>query len=324
MTEMADLLGLTDESVATDEAAVTAEVTADNTVTEPVAPAETPAQMPAPEAEPEPTTTEAVPAATVAEPAPETVVTGPDMLDMIMGRITTVGEADKYLRICIYGPPGVRKTTFIADAPKPIMFELDTGGSKSLIRDPRLVNLQKLPFRSMVQFNGFLDYLVAGDPRLDQWDTFIIDTYNGLQAKDLASVGFRSNGEPNYQENTKNMNLITDKLKQVQKHVIVTCHVREDKEEATGRVYIKPDLSPKVLGAVIADFDIIGYMTIEEGGLWQLRLMRTDRITAKSRVNGLPDVITLADGQPNIMDIFNKYEAARTDAINSTATTATN
>jgi len=241
------------------------------------------------------------------EPAAEP---GPDPLDVIMQRIVDVTDADKYLRICIYGPPGQRKTSFCATAPDALMFELDTGGSKSLMNTPELaVGISKLPFRSMYQFNLFQQYLVNDDERLAKYKTYIIDTYNGLQSKDLSEIPAMSDGKPNYNINTQNLKRITDQLKHINKHVIITAHVKEVKDESSGRILIRPDLTDKVAAAVYGDFDIIGYMTVEEG-TWTLRLEPTPTITAKTRVGGLPPVIE----NPNFGMILNAYEVTRARA----------
>ena len=116
-------------------------------------------------------------------------------------------------------------------------------------------------------------------------------------------------GKPNYNINTQNLKRITDQLKHINKHVIITAHVKEVKDESSGRILIRPDLTDKVAAAVYGDFDIIGYMTVEEG-TWTLRLEPTPTITAKTRVGGLPPVIE----NPNFGMILNAYEVTRARA----------
>lgn len=247
------------------------------------------------------------------QPTPSLMPTQDELLDILMSRIVPVTEADPYLRVCIYGYPGHRKTTFTATALDALMMELDTGGSKSLMNHANLArNVDKLPFRSMAQFNMLLDALVRDDPKLAKYKTFIVDTYNGLQSKDLSEIPFMSDGKPNYNINTQNLKMITDKLKQVQKHVIITAHVKEVKEDSTGRILRRPDLTDKVAAAVYGDFDIIGFMSLE-GDDCLLRLKELNGTTAKSRVGGLPEVMV----NPTFDQIVTAYNNMRTNSQNA-------
>ena len=263
---------------------------------------ETPSAEPAP-VEPEPVAiTE--PESTIVESEPEPVagtdpITEPieDLLDSIMKRVAPADKTSPWLRVLLYGPPGVRKTTFAALAPGAFIYETDTGGCESLLNFPETANVPVLPFRSTTQIlgmpgdPGLLDAMINDDPRLSKMQTFVIDTYTGYANKDLAEIPRLGDGRPNYLTNTEHMKDLTDKLRQIKKHLILIAHVKEEKDETTGVVLRRPDLTPKVAQAVIAMMGVIGYMTLD-GDNWQLQLQPSPGVAAKCRIGGLPATLS--------------------------------
>lgn len=236
----------------------------------------------------------------------------PDLLDGIMARVAPPNITNKFLRMLVYGDPGVRKTSFCATAPTPLIYETDTGGSESLLNRPETSQTLVLPFKSTAQLNGangqpgLLDSILNNDPRLAHIETLVIDTYTMYQAKDLAEIPRTGDGKPNYLVNTENLKLLTDKLRNIPMHLILTAHVKEEKDQTTGVILRRPDLTPKVSQAVIAMMGIIGYMTLD-GDNWQLQLQPSPGVAAKCRVGGLPASLPNPD--------FNTILTARNQTI---------
>lgn len=218
---------------------------------------------------------------------PEPATPQLDILDAIMQRVAPAGQGMPWLRILIYGPPGCRKTTFCGRAPKTFIYETDSGGQESLLNFPETAQTPILPFKSTFQLNTMVDAMLAGDPRMDFFDTFCIDTYTMYQAKDLGEIPRLGDGRPNYQLNTENLKTLTDRLRNIPKHLILTAHVKEEKDETTGVVLRRPELTPKVSQAVVAMMGVIGYMTVD-GDNWNLQLQPSPGVSAKCRVGGLP------------------------------------
>lgn len=251
-------------------------------------------------------------AAATAVPEPQPNL--PDILDGIMARINPPNITSKYLRVLIYGDPGVRKTTFCASAPGVLVYETDTGGSESLLNFPETARTPVLPFKSTYQLNQLVDAMLNDDPRLSHIETFVIDTYTMYQAKDLAELPRKGDGGPDYLKNTENLKILTDKLRNIPKHLILTTHVKEEKDQTTGIILRRPELTPKVSQAVIAMMGIIGYMTLD-GDSWQLQLQPTPGVAAKCRVGGLPATLTNPDFN-TILEARNKTIATNSNPTN--------
>ena len=238
------------------------------------------------------------------EAAPEfaaAVAEADDILDALMARIGTAETTNQYLRVMLYGPPGVRKTTFSAGSPRPLIYEVDAGGSKSLLNHPDLRNTPVLPFKSMNQCEVLIQKLGENNKLSETVDTLVIDTFSELQIKDLdrivqdAAAKDASRNKflpigPDYNINTEHMRQIADNLRNLPKHVIITCHVKEEKDDSTGRVLIRPNLTPKLARTMAGMFDVVGYMNVD-GDNWTLQVHPTTSVSAKTRLGGLPPVI---------------------------------
>jgi hypothetical protein len=87
-------------------------------------------------------------------------------------------------------------------------------------------------------------------------------------------------------------------------HVIVTCHVKEEKDDSTGRLLVRPNLTPKLAGTLAGIFDVVGYMQLDNDTA-KLQVHPTNTVTAKTRIGGLPPIIenpTFSD----LLTAFNK------------------
>lgn len=244
----------------------------------------------------------------------ETAPTGPtddDIIAGLLGSIKPVAEMSPFLRVAIFGDPGVRKTSFAATAPKPLMYEVDFGGAKSLLNHTELAKTRVMQFKSMYQFRQLLRFLTDDHEAFADVETLVIDTYSGLEQKSLKTFPVLSDGKPDYNQNSNQMKELTDLLRQVKKHVVITCHTKEEKDGESGRILRRPDMTPGIAKVLNGMFDIIGFMDVQEDS-WTLRLQKSGPYSAKSRVGGLPDVME----NPNFSTILNAYNKMRTAASN--------
>lgn len=225
-----------------------------------------------------------------------------DILTKLMARISPVGEANKYRKVLIYGNPGTGKTVFAGSAPSPLIVDVERGAS-SLNNHPELSNAAVMEFRSVAQLELLISKLAEG--ALPQYETIIIDSFSELQKRDLDDIlGHAAKMDasrnkylptgPDYNVNTEHMRQVASSLRALNRHVIVTCHVKEEKDDSTGRLLVRPNLTPKLAGTMAGMFDIVGYMNITGSGESAIRTLQvhpTDKVTAKTRVGGLPPVI---------------------------------
>jgi hypothetical protein len=93
-----------------------------------------------------------------------------------------------------------------------------------------------------------------------------------------------------------------DDLRELDRHVIVTGHAKEEKDESTGRLLIRPNLTPQVVAAMAGIFDAVLYLErIEEPDGTVKRMLRTQptsrptSIMAKTRINNLDTILADSD-----------------------------
>lgn len=66
-------------------------------------------------------------------------------------------------------------------------------------------------------------------------------------------------------------------------HVIFTSHTTETKDESTGAVLIRPNLTPGTLSSVTGQVDVVAYMDVNRKNKRTLHLFGSDRFWAKAR-----------------------------------------
>lgn len=225
-----------------------------------------------------------------------------EVLSKLMARISPVASAPKRRKVLVYGEPGTGKTVFAASAPSPLIVDVERG-TMSLLNHDEYRDTAVLEFRSVAQLELLIGKLAEG--ALPEYETIVIDSFSELQKRDLDDIlaaaakqdasrnKFLPTG-PDYNINTEHMRRIASSLRDLDRNVIVTCHVKEEKDDSTGRLLVRPNLTPKLAGTMAGIFDVVGYMTINGSGENAKRTLQvhpTNKVTAKTRIGGLPPVI---------------------------------
>jgi hypothetical protein len=240
-----------------------------------------------------------------------------DILDALMSRIGSVESHTKYLKVLLYGMPGTRKTVFTATSPNPLIIDVEKG-AHSIRNHPELAaNTKVLEFRSIFQAEQLLGYLMKKDdiPGLADRETCVVDSFSELAKRDLDEIVGEAAAKdasrnkylpigPDYNISTEHMRQFASKLRDLPMHVIVTCHVKEEKDESSGRLLVRPNLTPKLAGTLAGIFDVVAYMQLDND-VAKMQVHPTDKVTAKTRIGGLPPIIenpTFGD----LLTAFNK------------------
>lgn len=241
-----------------------------------------------------------------------------EILDALMSRISSVTAATRYLKILVFGQPGTTKTSFAGTAPKPLFVDVERG-TTSLLNQPETRHVDVLEFRSIRQVELLISKMSEGNNPLDKYETLVIDSFSELQKRDLddivkkAAMADASRNPylpigPDYNINTEHMRQVADALKSLNKHIIVTCHVKEEKDDTTGRVLLRPNLTPKLAGSMNGLFDVVAYMDVDRSGGGFRRTLQvhpTPNVSAKCRIGGLSAVIE----DPKFDDLLNALNA---------------
>lgn len=195
------------------------------------------------------------------------------------------------LNMVLYGIPGIGKTTLAStaqDSPygKNVLFVDVEGGTRSISDRKDITVVQPEGFD---QIREVFEWIILGK---HDFQTFVIDTISETQmvgmkdimltAKDVEWPGIQDWGR-----STEQMMRLVRAFKGLAQtrgwNVIFTAHARESKDEIEGRIYVRPNLTPKVTERIGMVVDVIGYMSKEDDGTRTLTLEPTRRVLAKYR-----------------------------------------
>lgn len=248
----------------------------------------------------------AVPGITTGTTPSAKVEKADSILDQLMSRITTPDEIP-FLKTLIYCRTGVGKTWFSASAPSPCFYDVD-GTTVSLQKHPEYSKIPVIPMLNEYQAEMVL-LKVAEEKLWPERETFVFDSATVFQNKSLRSqirtqLGIRDETATNsmlqrylgtnidWPANTQYMEDIVGRLSQIRnKHVIVTAHVKMDKDNSTGvdKLLMRPDITNKAYQSFARWANVIGYLDVV-GDKRTLRIKPSNVIDAKSHIGG-PDVI---------------------------------
>lgn len=250
-------------------------------------------------------------------------------------KVITVAEDPGPWKLYLYGPFGVGKTVLACQAPKP--FLIDTENSRrSLLNHPELVGIPIRPVKKWEQMEEIAFALVDKDPFFDDIETIIIDTFTEIQKRELREevkeAYDRSNGKrhpylPSQNEyninNTKLWVWLIEMIERSGKNLILTAHVREEKDEQGTTVLIRPANSPVTMANVAGLVDAVFYMTAQgkaDGMVRKLQTVPIGNKVAKSRFGNLPAIIE----NPHFDMIMKAAEEQRQYALDLLAKTQDN
>lgn len=187
-----------------------------------------------------------------------------------MSKVSTLNiqkltDRPRYANMLIYGESGVGKTTFAATAPRPILW-LDSEGGTASIGDTSDIFVAKVD--SLDTFREAVVYLQQNEGK---FKTVVIDSFSETQAHILKEVmravvkndPTRDEFLPQFQEwgrVTGVMREIARAFRDLPLNTIVTALTREDTDDLTGRVKIRPRLSPTLADELPAFMDVTGYL----------------------------------------------------------------
>lgn len=232
-------------------------------------------------------------------------------------RLARVADMAPHINMLIYGEPGVGKTRLCASADaiptmrKVLLLDVDGGAlsAKGLYPDVEVLRVTR--WKQLIDIH---QELAIGQSH--GFQTVIMDTgteaqkYNMSDVMAAACKAAEAKGEvrdpdvPSLREwgiTQEQFRRLVRGYRDLPLNFIMTCHVKDDRDDKTGITKKSPDLPGKLTRQIAGFFDIVLYMYILEvdvPGSDQKREMRllmssaTHRITAKDRTDKLPRVVT--------------------------------
>ena len=235
-------------------------------------------------------------------------------LDALRESLSAMDKEKPYFKALIYGPSGVGKTVLAATAGKNFLLVDSNDGWVSLINHPELrSNGTRMPYEGLSQIEAICDAVEKQEAPFNGFDTIIIDEASTISVLDLDVVlASRSKKDPSkdpniatlpdFGANTERCRRAFNRLLSLPVNVILTAHVREDKDDRTGTMYIRSSFTPKLRQNILRLVHICGHLTMNEETnkdgetvfVRKLQLTPSRNIEAKSRLE-LPSFIENPD-----------------------------
>jgi len=180
-------------------------------------------------------------------------------------KIESLEERSHFANILVYGEPGVGKTVFASTAPKPILWLESEGGTLS-IGDKSGIDIARVA--GLATYREALIFLEANPGK---YASVVIDSFSETQAAVLKDImnnvrrddPSRDEFMPQFGEwgrLTGIMREIARAYRDLPANVVITALQREDKDDMTGKVKIRPRLSPTLADELPAFMDAVGYL----------------------------------------------------------------
>lgn len=179
--------------------------------------------------------------------------------------LSKLQDKEPYVNGLVYGDSGVGKTVFASTAPRPILWLEAEGGTHS-IGDKTDIDVAQV--QSLETYRETLKFLEA-NPGL--YKTLVVDSLTESSAGLLKEImrqaviddEERDEFEPHFAEwrkLTEIMREIIRAYRDLPMHLVVTALEREDTDEMTSRVKVRPRLSPALADELPGFMDFVGYM----------------------------------------------------------------
>ena len=230
-------------------------------------------------------------------------------------RIVRVEQIDDAwgLNMLLYGQSGVGKTTLAATANlselgKPCLF-LDVGaGTRSL---PKAWNVDVFVPQTWSDFAEIYAYI---GENLHRWKTIVIDTISEAQQLNLQTITRNAGRDiarlDDYLLSTNQMiRMVTAFRSLATMHglnVIFIAHEREDKDETTGAILIRPDMTASVAKDVVKKVDAVGRLIVTTSGR-ELRFVSGPNAVGKFRQPPSAEPMPTTILNPTMVELLDFY-----------------
>lgn len=231
-----------------------------------------------------------------------------------------ITESANYLKMLVYGDPKVGKTTFAGTAPSPLFLAVEPGTvvlikneeNRARFKDTKVIRPQSIKALETV-------VTALREGQMPDRKTIVLDTLSEFQhrvlmqwTKTAMQAGLTENRNelaptwPEYNSVTNMLRKAIWELRDLNRHVIVLCHNRDDKDKTRGGVAVdRPALLPALGNSLTAMFNLVGYMYKNENGVPMMQVEASPTVVAGSHIWDGPSII-----ENPTFDIFNLGERA--------------
>ena len=216
-----------------------------------------------------------------------------------------ISESARYLKMLIYGEPKVGKTTFAGTAPSPLFLTVEPGTAvltKNEENRIRFKDTKTIPLKNMSMLTAITKGLRAG--QAPERKTIVLDSLTEFEKRVLMQwtpvameKGFTENKNiyaPTWPEYNSVTNILRKgiwELRDIDRHIIVICHCRDDKDKTRGGLSVdRPALMPSLGNSLAAMFNLVGYMYMENGKTY-MQVQASPTVVAGSHLWDGPPIV---------------------------------
>lgn len=230
---------------------------------------------------------------------------------------------EDYMNLMIYGYPGSGKTMLAGSADlhpemRPVLLLDYEAGRKPITEN--YPDVEVIDIVSWSQMQSV--YADLYNNECYGFKTIIIDTLSELQslamgetmAKVVNADGDRDPNVPSQREYLINLGQLSKMVRAFRNlpcNFICCIHAQDDKDQKTGKIQKKPELSGKFALRVAGFFSVVLYTYVtetEEGPQFVALSQQTNNVIAKDRSGHLPQIIGLEPNEPlNMKFIYQTY-----------------
>jgi hypothetical protein len=185
-------------------------------------------------------------------------------------QIEKLTERERYVNALVYGESGTGKTTWASSAPKPILW-LESEGGTSSIAPEDMAGIDVAKVTGLETYRQALALLQKGD---HGYKTVVLDSFTETAAAILKQImraavqadASRDEFSPLFSEwgrLTGVMREIARGFRDLPMHTIITALQREDTDELSGRVKVRPRMSPTLADELPGFMDVVGYLYVK-------------------------------------------------------------
>lgn len=167
--------------------------------------------------------------------------------------LNTVKNNDRFVRLLIYGPPGVGKTTFAASAPNPVIMDFEN--SAETLRGTDLENTPLAGTRTeLANYSNVLSFI----KEKNEYDTIIVDSISSMNDTFLMEHMKKQKNRDEHIALFADFRKISNVLKEVfyelisvPKNVVLVAHQKELVSPETNKILqVRPLLPPAAEASV--------------------------------------------------------------------------
>ena len=179
--------------------------------------------------------------------------------------IEKLADRDEHATVLIYGESGTGKTVFASSAPRPMLW-LEAEGGTASISDKDGIDIVKMS--GLESYREVLRYLEANPGK---YKTIVIDSLTETAVAIMKEImkaakgpdSSRDEHAPHFPEWGKLTGVIREivrAFRDLPTHLVITALQREDTDEMTARVKVRPGLTPRLADELPALMDAVLYL----------------------------------------------------------------